>query len=109
MATLRVAFMGSPAFALPTLNGLLEAGHDAVLVVSQPDRRAGRSRHLRASAVAAFATDRGLHLYQPERLRSQAEIEPLVSAQPDVIVVAAFGLLLPSTVLELPPHGCLNV
>jgi len=105
----RAIFMGSPDFALPSFRALLEVGHDVALVVSQPDRPAGRSRRLTPPPVASFAREVGLQLYQPLRLRDAAAQEPLRSVNPDVIVVAAFGLLLPKAILDLPPHGCLNV
>lgn len=105
----RIVFMGSPAFALPALRALLGAGYQIALVVSQPDRPAGRNRRLRAPAVAAFAREAGLPLYQPEHLRTDPALEPIRQAAPDVVVVAAFGLLLPTRLLELPPAGCLNI
>lgn len=105
----RVVFMGSPAFGLPALRGLLDAGYRIELVVSQPDRPAGRSRQLRPPPIAAFAREVGLPLYQPEHLRTEAALEPIRRAAPDVVVVAAFGLLLPSSLLELPRAGCLNI
>src|SRR5947207_1447818 len=101
--------MGSPAFGLPTLRAILNAGHDVTLVVSQPDRPAGRSRRLRPPPVAAVARELGLPLHQPEQLRGEAAVEPLLRAAPDAIVVAAFGQLLPRAVLDLAPLGCLNV
>lgn len=106
---MRVVFMGSPAFGLPTLHSLRSAGHVVSLVVSQPDRPAGRARRLTPPPVAAYARREGLPLYQPERLRGPGALEPIRAAEPDVIAVAAFGLILPSAVLELPPLGCLNV
>jgi len=101
--------MGSPRFALPTLEALLEAGHEPALVVTLPDREAGRGQHPTPSAVARAARERGLPLYQTGTLKTAASREPLEAARPDVIVVASFGLLLPAAVLDLPPHGCLNV
>lgn len=101
--------MGSPTFGLPTLRAILDAGHEVALVVSQPDRPVRRSSKPAPPPVAAFARTEGLPLYQPERLRTQAEQEPIRKSRPDVIVVAAFGMLLPGGLLELPPHGCLNV
>src|SRR5215212_1182625 len=106
---MRIIFMGSPAFGLPTLRALLGQGHQVTLVVSQPDRPAGRSRQPTPPAVAAFARAEGLPLYQPATLRSEADRAPLSAASPELIVVAAFGLILPRAVLELPTHGCLNV
>ena len=106
---MRIIFMGSPAFGLPTLRALLARGHQISLVVSQPDRPAGRSRQPTPPAVAAFARAEGLPLYQPATLRSAEDRAPLSVASPELVVVAAFGLILPRAVLELPTHGCLNV
>ena len=106
---MRIVFMGSPAFGLPTLRALLEAGHEVSLVVTRPDSAAGRGRRLRPPPAANFAEERGLPLYQPASLRERAAAEPLRRASPEVIVVAAFGMLLPPAVLELAPGGCLNV
>lgn len=101
--------MGSPTFGLPSLQAILKAGHEVALVISQPDRPAGRARRPRPPAVAAFAREAGLPLHQPERLRGEAALEPLLRATPEAIVVAAFGQLLARAVLELAPLGCLNV
>ena len=101
--------MGSPGFGLPTLQALRSAGHEIGLVVSQPDRPAGRSRRLTPPPIAAYAREQGLALHQPERLRDEAALEPIRRAEPRAIVVAAYGLLLPRRLLELPPLGCLNV
>jgi methionyl-tRNA formyltransferase len=106
---MRIIFMGSPAFGLPTLRALLAQGHQITLVVSQPDRPAGRSRQPTPPAVAAFARAAGLPLYQPATLRGEEDQAPLGVASPELVVVAAFGLILPRAVLELPTHGCLNV
>jgi methionyl-tRNA formyltransferase len=106
---MRVIFMGSPTFGLPTLNALRRAGHDVALVVSQPDRPFGRARRTTPPPVAAFARAQGLELHQPENLRGESALAPIRDAAPELIVVAAFGLLLPPALLELPPHGCLNV
>jgi methionyl-tRNA formyltransferase len=101
--------MGSPAFGLPSLRSILRAGHEIALVISQPDRPVGRSGKPVPPPVAAFARAEGLTFYQPERLRTPQELGPLEESGPDAIVVAAFGMLLPRTVLDLPRHGCLNV
>jgi methionyl-tRNA formyltransferase len=106
---MRIIFMGSPGFGLPTLRALLAQGHRITLVVSQPDRPAGRSRQPTPPAVAAFARAEGLPLYQPATLRSGEDQTPLADASPELIIVAAFGLILPRAVLALPTHGCLNV
>jgi methionyl-tRNA formyltransferase len=106
---LRVIFMGSPAFAVPSLARLLRDGHTPALVVTQPDRPAGRGRALRPPPVKLAAERHGLPLLQPEKLNDPSVLSALAEARPDVIVVVAFGQFLPRAVRELPPLGCLNV
>ena len=107
---LRIVFMGTPAFAVPSLDSLLKRGHDVVGVFTQPDRRAGRGRRLRASPVKEFAEKHGLPVFQPSSLRSDAETcAKIADMKPDAIVVAAYGLFLPKVVLESPKYGCLNI
>jgi methionyl-tRNA formyltransferase len=101
--------MGTPEIAVPVLSALLEAGHEVLGVHTRPDRPAGRGRRRSASPVKEYARDRGLPVFQPATLRSEAAQRELAALSPDVIVVAAYGLFLPSSVLSLPPHGCLNV
>jgi methionyl-tRNA formyltransferase len=101
--------MGSPGFAVPSLEGLLNAGHEVVLVLAQPDRPAGRGRQPTPPPVAAFARERGLPLFQPPSLKPPEAFQRVREVAPDVIVVAAYGLILRREVLELPPLGCLNV
>jgi len=107
--TTRVIFMGTPDFAVPLLAALLASGCDVVGVATQPDRPAGRGRKLSASSVKRFAEEHGLTVLQPTTLRSPEPVAALAALAPDVIVVAAYGLILPQTVLDVPPHGCLNV
>lgn len=107
--TLRIVFMGSPAFAVPSLEGLLAAGHDVTLVLAQPDRPAGRGRQPTPPPVAAFARERGLPLFQPSSLKPPEAFARVQEAAPDVIVVAAYGLILRREVLDLPRLGCVNV
>lgn len=107
---LRIVFMGTPAFAVPSLDALLRRGYDVVGVFTQPDRRAGRGRRVRPSPVKAFAEDRYLPVFQPASLRSdQAACDQITGLEPDAIVVAAYGLFLPKVVLETPDFGCLNI
>lgn len=101
--------MGTPAFAVPVLQRLLDAGHDVVAVYSQPDRPSGRGRKLTPTPVKQFALDNDLDIRQPRSLRPESVQQEVASLSPDVIVVAAYGLFLPPAVLELPPRGCLNV
>jgi methionyl-tRNA formyltransferase len=105
----RVALFGSPAFALPTLEALLER-HEVALVVAQPDKRAGRGHKLTPPPVAQRARELGLRLEQPERLKGNAAFLELVRGlKLDVAVTAAYGKILPQALLELPQHGFLNV
>ncbi|MBQ4473446.1 MAG: methionyl-tRNA formyltransferase [Lachnospiraceae bacterium] len=107
---MRVVFMGTPDFAVPSLEKILEAGHEVAGVVTQPDRPKGRHGELSASPVKECALAHGLEVYQPARLKGHPECtEKIASWKPDVIVVAAFGQILPKEVLEIPPLGCLNV
>jgi len=105
---MRVVFMGTPDFAVPTLNALT-AAHEVVAVYSRPDRPAGRGRHLAPTAVKSAALEAGLRVRQPARLGDADELALLCADRPDVIVVAAFGAILPQAVLDIPVHGCLNV
>ena len=104
----RIVFMGSPDFALPTLQALVE-NFQVVGVVTQPDRPAGRGRDLKAPPVKALAHKLGLPIIQPQNLKDSQALEHLKGWNPDVIVVAAFGQILRPNVLNLPPHGCINV
>lgn len=106
---LRIVFFGTPEFAVPSLRALL-AGRDPVIgVVCQPDKPAGRGQHLAVPPVKQAAVDAGLPVFQPEKLRAPETLETLASWSPDLIVVAAYGKILPKIVLDLPPLGCINV
>ncbi|HFE66391.1 MAG TPA: methionyl-tRNA formyltransferase [Chloroflexi bacterium] len=104
----KIVFMGTPDFAVPALQKLIET-QTVVGVVTQPDKPAGRGKKVRPSPVKAAAQAAGIPVYQPKSLRSEEAAAPLREWQPDVIVVAAFGQILRPHVLELPPHGCINV
>ncbi len=106
---MRVAFAGTPEFAAVTLRALLDAGFDIPLVLTQPDRPAGRGQKLIASAVKQVALAHGIAVHQPERLKDPATHAPLLECAPDVLVVAAYGLILPQAVLDIPKRGCLNI
>jgi len=106
---LRIAFAGTPEFAVPTLRALADSGHALVGVLTQPDRPAGRGRELRASPVKQLALMLGVPVAQPARLKSPAEQAALEAWQPEVLIVAAYGLILPPAVLSLPRLGCINV
>jgi len=106
---MRVTFAGTPEFAAHALQAILAAGHEVPLVLTQPDRPAGRHQHLAASAVKRVALEHDLPLYQPERLRTSEQQVPVFAVACDVMVVAAYGLILPQPVLDHPRHGCLNI
>jgi len=101
--------MGSPAFAVPSLLRLIRDGHVLTLVVTQPDRPAGRGQALRPPPIKQAAKQHGLCILQPEKLNDPQVLAALSTARPDVIAVAAFGQFLPRAVRELPPLGCVNV
>jgi len=106
---MRIAFAGTPAFAERALAALLAAAHDVVLVLTQPDRPSGRGLRPSASPVKNLASARGLAVYQPETLKDPSALERIAAARPEVLVVAAYGLLLPPRALEIAPHGALNI
>ncbi len=106
---MRIIFAGTPPFAAAALAALLEAGHDIVLVLTQPDRPAGRGLKLTPSAVKQLATSHGLPLYQPVSLKAPDSHDVLRVVNADLMVVAAYGLILPQAVLDLPRLGCLNI
>ena len=106
---MRIVFAGTPAFAQRALAALLAAGHEMSLVLTQPDRPAGRGMRLVESPVKRLARDRGLEVYQPASLRDTASAQAISAARPDVLVVAAYGLILPAAVLALAPLGALNI
>lgn len=101
--------MGTPDFAVATLDALLNAGHEICAVITQPDRPSGRGYKLTPSAVKVRALERGLSVHQPETLKDNAILPLLEQTRPDVIVVAAYGKILPQYVLDFPPQGCINV
>ncbi len=105
----RVIFAGTPDFALASLSALVDSGVRPVAVLTQPDRPAGRGRKLSPSPVKRYAIDQDLHVMQPATLKDPEVVQALAALEADVMVVAAYGLLLPQAVLDLPRHGCLNV
>lgn len=106
---MRIVFMGTPDFAVPTLRSLLNSSHQVVGVVTQPDRPKGRGQELAASPVKQLAQQHGIPILQPLKMKDPAFLEALAAWKPDLIVVAAFGRILPKVVLDLPPKGCINV
>ena len=107
---MRIVFFGSPAAALPSLGALLDAGHAVALVVTQPDKPAGRGRRLAPSAVKAFAVERGIPVIEPARIRTdEAALERIRAAGPDVNVVVAYGQIIPHAIHYFPRHRSVNV
>ncbi|MEQ5816300.1 methionyl-tRNA formyltransferase [Marinobacter sp. NFXS11] len=106
---MRLVFAGTPDFAATALRALIAAGHTIVGVYSQPDRPAGRGRKLQPSPVKQVALDHGIPVFQPETLKTPNAQTQLADLNPDVMIVAAYGLILPKTVLDIPTHGCLNI
>jgi len=107
--SLRVVFMGTPEFAVPPLAALLRAGYDVVGVLTREDSPAGRGRRVEESPVKQMALAEKLLIQQPRTLRAPDTLAALTGLRPDLIVVAAYGLILPPAVLELPPNGCINI
>jgi methionyl-tRNA formyltransferase len=106
---LRTVFMGTPEFALPSLAGLIEVGVDLRAVFTQPDRPSGRGQKLTPPPVKEMALRHGLTVFQPAKLRDPAVVAQLRELAPDLIVVVAFGQILPQSVLDIPSHHCINV
>lgn len=109
MTSLRVVFAGTPAFARASLEALCSAGIVPVAVLTQPDRPAGRGKKLKLSPVKQFAVAQNIDVMQPATLRDAATVKTLADLDADIMIVAAYGLLLPKDVLDLPRAGCLNV
>lgn len=107
--TLRVVFAGTPDFAVPCLDAVLASGAECVAVYTQPDRPAGRGRQLQASPVKQRARAAGIPVEQPETVKDAAVQAHLADYRPDLMIVVAYGLILPRAVLAIPPHGCWNV
>ncbi|MBQ1210866.1 MAG: methionyl-tRNA formyltransferase [Clostridia bacterium] len=106
---MRIIFMGTPAFAVPSLRRLVKDGHEVVLVVSQPDKPVGRKQILTPTAVKAEALTHNLEIFQPPILKTDEVYEKLASYKPDLMVVAAYGRILSERLLRLPVYGCINV
>ncbi|EMF0124612.1 methionyl-tRNA formyltransferase [Enterococcus hirae] len=105
----KLVFMGTPAFSVPILEGLLEEGYEVVAVVTQPDRPVGRKKIITPTPVKEAAVKHGLLVLQPEKISGSEEIEKIIALQPDVIITAAFGQFLPEKLLQAPVHGAINV
>lgn len=106
---MRVVFMGTPDFAVGTLEAIIAAGHEVVGVVTQPDKPKGRSKTLVPTPVKAVALEHGLEVFQPVRVRRPESIETIRQMNPEIIVVVAFGQIIPKEILDMAPYGCINV
>lgn len=106
---MRVIFMGTPDFSVGTLEALVEAGHDVCLAVTQPDKPKGRGKEMQFTPVKEAAVKHGIPVYQPKRVRDPECVEELRKYNADVMVVVAFGQILPKEILEMTPYGCINV
>ena len=106
---MRVVFMGTPDFSVGTLRELAKAGHEIAGVISQPDKPKGRGKNLQPTPVKEAAMELGLPVYQPQKVRDPEFIQVMKELNPDVIVVVAFGQIIPKEILHMPKYGCINV
>lgn len=106
---MRIVFMGTSSFAVPSLKKIHTSHHKLVAVVTQPDRPRGRGKKTQPSPVKEKATEYGVEIYQPEKISSEEAIDQLCTYEPDVIVVASYGQIIPTEILDLPRYGCINV
>ena len=106
---MRIVFMGTPDFAVPSLQALIDAGHDVCAVYTQPDKPQGRKQILTAPPVKTLALEHDIPVFQPNTLKNEDQQARLRELAPEVIIVVAYGKLLPKAVLDIPPHGCINV
>ena len=106
---MRIIFMGTPDFATGTLQAIYDAGHEIVLAVTQPDKPAGRGKNLQSPPVKVLAKELGIPVYQPVKVRDPEALDTLRTQKADIMVVVAFGQILPKEVLDMTPYGCINV
>lgn len=106
---MRIIFMGTPDFSVGTLEALVEAGHEVCLVVTQPDKPKGRGKEMQYTPVKEAALKHGIEVYQPRRIREAECVEKLRQYNADIMVVIAFGQIIPKEILEMVPYGCVNV
>lgn len=106
---MKIIFAGTPEFAVPALSALIKAGHEIVMVLTQPDRPAGRGMKMKASPVKQLALEHQLNVFQPETLKDPAVQEQIKNVNADVMIVAAYGLIIPTAVLNMPRKGCYNI
>ena len=109
MKPLSTVFAGTPDFAVPALQVLIKSGHGPEIVLTQPDRAAGRGRKVRPGPIKQVALDAGIEVLQPETLKDGDDPDRLAELEPDLLITAAYGLLLPRRILDLPVHGCWNL
>lgn len=106
---MKVIFMGTPDFSVGTLEALIEAGHEVCLVVTQPDKPKGRGKEMQFTPVKEAAVKHGIEVYQPRKIREPECVEKLKQYNADIMVVVAFGQILPKEILKMTPYGCVNV
>lgn len=105
----KIIFMGTPDFSVPVLKRIIDEGYEVIAVVTQPDRPVGRKKVLTPPPVKVEAEKQGIPVYQPEKIRDETELAKILALQPDLVVTAAFGQILPNELLEAPKYGCINV
>jgi methionyl-tRNA formyltransferase len=105
----KIIFMGTPDFAVPVLQQIMNDGYEVIAVVTQPDRPVGRKKVLTPPPVKVEAQKQGIPVYQPEKIRDKVELEKILALEPELIITAAFGQILPKELLQAPKHGCINV
>lgn len=106
---MKVVFMGTPHFSVPTLEKIINAGHEVAAVVTQPDKKVGRDKNMSSTPVKEKALEHGITVFQPVKVRDSEFIKILEDIAPDVIVVVAFGQILPKVLLDIPKYGCINI
>ena len=106
---MKIVYMGTPDFAVPPLAALVKAGYEVTAVVTQPDKPKGRGKTLMPTPVKEEAMKHEIPVYQPVKVRDPEFVETLTGLAPDIIIVAAFGQIIPKTILDLPKYGCINI
>lgn len=106
---MKIVFMGTPDFSVPTLRALMDSRHEVIAVVTQPDKPKGRGKEVQMTPVKEAALERGIPVYQPARARDAAFVEEMRALSPDVMVVIAFGQILSKELLDVPKYGCINI
>lgn len=106
---MKILFAGTPEFAVPALQALIDSEHDIIGVYTQPDRPSGRGQHCHPSPVKTLALQHNLQIFQPKTLRNIQAQQELINLQPDMMIVAAYGLILPKIILDAPKYGCINI